>query len=246
MRFEDPAPPLRPLAPPLGLWRESPSVGRRLVGLGSSNTELTWHNDGAFSWFAWLGATIRAEVGKHVIAIDAGISGDTSADLLQRLERDVRPLQPDLVLITIGGNDHWKLQVSDFGANLRSIARRLQGIGCAPVFQTDYCPAYGPAHLESFARYMDEIRGAAFETGAGLLDPFPRFRRWWERDPHNYRSLLLRDELHLNPLGHAAFGALAAVTFGLPFPLWPQALAPSARAALDTLYLDDPSPGGAS
>jgi lysophospholipase L1-like esterase len=37
--------------------------------------------------------------------INAGVPGDTTASALERLERDVLAYSPDIVLITLGGND---------------------------------------------------------------------------------------------------------------------------------------------
>ena len=48
-------------------------------------------------------AQLSTMIGKPVI--NAGVSGDTTARALQRLERDVLAKSPDLVLITLGGND---------------------------------------------------------------------------------------------------------------------------------------------
>jgi acyl-CoA thioesterase I len=46
---------------------------------------------------------LAQKVGKPVI--NEGISGDTTAEALERLEDDVLDHNPDIVLITIGGND---------------------------------------------------------------------------------------------------------------------------------------------
>lgn len=93
------------LAAVLTAWHATPDVGRRVVGFGSGNTEFTWHNDGRPSWFCWVSACLRATAGKHVVATNAGIPGETTRHLLARFERDVVPLAPSLVLVTIGGND---------------------------------------------------------------------------------------------------------------------------------------------
>jgi lysophospholipase L1-like esterase len=37
--------------------------------------------------------------------INAGVPGDTTARAMQRLERDVLAYAPDIVLVTLGGND---------------------------------------------------------------------------------------------------------------------------------------------
>lgn len=59
--------------------------------------------------------------------INAGVPGDTTARALSRLERDVISKNPDIVLITLGGND-LKNGVSKDAAfkNLRKIVESIQ------------------------------------------------------------------------------------------------------------------------
>jgi hypothetical protein len=77
----------------------------RVIGFGSSNTEQHWHLLGHFNWFSWLGCSLREWVGRHVTMINQGINGETAEDLLKRIDRDVISFKPNLVIITIGGND---------------------------------------------------------------------------------------------------------------------------------------------
>ena len=62
--------------------------------------------------------------------INAGLPGDTTAGALQRLEQDVLLKSPELVLITLGGND-LKNGVSKKAAfkNLKAIVESIQSIG---------------------------------------------------------------------------------------------------------------------
>ena len=208
-------------------WKSAPQTGRRFVGFGSSNTELTWHNLGHLSWFCWLSCSMRIHVGKHVAAINCGICGNTSQHLLDRLDRDVTPLAPSFVLVTIGGNDFWHLTRDQYDDNLRALAARLQALGAATAFQTYYCPMFGEQDLARFDSYMDVVRTVAPATNSILIDNYAAFRRWWTSDPASYRQIML-DDMHLKPMGHALFGALCCRSFGLPNPEWP----PDARAEI--------------
>ena len=69
---------------------------------------------------------------KSIFVANAGISGDTSAELLSRWDKDVMDLNPDYVSIMIGINDVWRhfdscvrqaplVSKEDFSANLHSI-----------------------------------------------------------------------------------------------------------------------------
>ena len=71
-------------------------------------------------------------IGKPVI--NAGVPGDTTARALRRLESDVLTKSPDLVLITLGGND-LKNGVAREQAfeNLRKIVESIQNTGAKVI-----------------------------------------------------------------------------------------------------------------
>jgi lysophospholipase L1-like esterase len=71
-------------------------------------------------------------IGRPVI--NAGVPGDTTASAMQRLDRDVLIKAPDLVLITLGGND-LKNGVAKERAfeNLRIIVNSIQNTGARVI-----------------------------------------------------------------------------------------------------------------
>ena len=74
------------------------SLGDTIVCFGDSLT----YGSGARKGMDYP-SQLAQMIGKPVI--NAGVSGDTTARALQRLEHDVLSKSPDLVLITLGGND---------------------------------------------------------------------------------------------------------------------------------------------
>lgn len=204
--------------------------GRRLVGFGSSNTELTWHNSGGLSWFAWVSCCARATIGRHLLCVDAGICGNTVEDLESRFDRDVVPLAPAAVIVTIGGNDQARLPLAAYQAGMRRLLARIRTLGAVPIVQTYYCPLFDAPQLETFARFMTAAVEIARDTGTTALDPFPAWRRVFEKHPREYRAWM-HDDAHLDPLGHALFGARCARELGLGEPQMPPALAARVAAA---------------
>ena len=204
-------------------WRANAGrTGFRVVAFGSSNTEVGWHSAGYHGWPCWLACIFRASVGHHVQTLNSGIGGQTAADLLQRLDRDVLPVQPHLVIITIGGNDYFKQHpLPVFEANLRQLEARLRAAGAVVVFQTYY--AMLPEAGAGFAAYMDVVRQVALSTGSGLIDQFTWFSGWQQSDLPTYRTIM-RDPAHLKPLGNALFGTMAGRAFGLWDPAVPAEL----------------------
>ena len=74
------------------------SSAETIVCFGDSLTYGTGASEG-FDYPSQLARLISKPV------VNAGVPGDTTADGLQRLDRDVLSLSPDVVLITLGGND---------------------------------------------------------------------------------------------------------------------------------------------
>ncbi len=73
-------------------------------------------------------ALIERSLGLPVV--NAGVSGDRTAEGLERLERDVLSLQPDLVIVELGGNDFRKgVPEGELQLNLETIIQRIQATG---------------------------------------------------------------------------------------------------------------------
>ncbi len=95
--------------------------------------------------------------------INAGVPGDTTARALKRLQDDVLSYSPDVVLITLGGNDLKNgIQTDAAFANLKTIVESLQRSGAAVIIGGLSFPlrdrGYGKAYRE-----------LADETGAILI-----------------------------------------------------------------------------
>ena len=71
-----------------------------------------------------------ASVTSQELIVNKGIAGDTSADLLGRIESDVIAENPDLVILMVGTNDMLNsskmLSYEEYASNLTEIVRRLK------------------------------------------------------------------------------------------------------------------------
>lgn len=95
--------------------------------------------------------------------INAGVPGDTTARALQRLERDVLSKSPDLVLITLGGNDLKNGVAKDRAfQNLRIIVESIQNTGAGVILGG----IKFPIRDRGFGRAYQEL---SEETGAVLI-----------------------------------------------------------------------------
>ena len=194
----------------------------RIVALGSSNTELAYHSEGCHNWFGWLEVGLRDRFGRVHHAINAGVSGETSRDMLARFDRDVAHYRPHLVIITTGGNDcspENDLPRNEFEGNLRALVARCRALSdCLVILQTYYAfdvAAMGdePERARRFPEYMDSVREVSCTDEAILLDHLVRWERLRLQDYATYAGLM-RDAMHLNPWGNMVMGLDALRQFG--------------------------------
>jgi len=232
------------LAALMAAWRRQPAAGRRVVAFGASNTSVLWHSLGRHGWPCWLMVALRGYVGHHVSLTNAGVSGDATDDMLARIDRDVLPHSPSLVIVTAGGNDVKKFTVDEYTDRLAEIVRRIAGAGALPVLQTYYAMdvANADAAYERFGEYMAGCVATAADRDVPCIDQHSLFQPWYAAEPDEYRKILL-DPLHLLPLGNAAMGTLCVRHFGLPDPQLPDDLAPFVPAVLERMGCHAELPG---
>jgi acyl-CoA thioesterase-1 len=117
---------------------------------------------------ALLEARLRRE-GYAYRVVNAGVSGDTSAAALRRVEWVLRS-RPAIVIVALGANDGLRHQsVTVMRDNLLAIVRRLRAAGAAVLLAGMRMPPnYGPDYTRAFAAVYPEVARA---TGAPLV-PF--------------------------------------------------------------------------
>lgn len=97
---------------------------------------------------------------KNYRVVNDGVSGDTTADGVERLPGVVAE-KPKLVILELGGNDGLRgLPVASTRANLETMVSTLRNAGAAVVLAGMTLPRnYGPEYIHSFERvYVDLAR----------------------------------------------------------------------------------------
>ncbi len=127
---------------------------------------------------ARLEAALRAQ-GMNVTVIDAGVSGDTSAGGLARLEWALGSPPPDFAIVELGANDGLRgLSPAAMEANLDAILGRLKarnipvllaGMRAPPNLGRDYASEYEPV-FERLARKYGAVHYPFFLDGVAA-DP---------------------------------------------------------------------------
>ena len=136
-----------------------------------------------------------AKLGQPAHVFNAGVSGDTSAEGLQRLAYvlDGLPKKPDLVIVGLGGNDMLRgvspeVTRKNLTAIMEELDRRnidvvLAGMRAAPNMGRDYAQAFDPIYPDLAERY--DVPLYPFILDGVIGD----------------KKLLLPDGVHPNPQG---------------------------------------------
>jgi len=125
------------------------AAGPTVVFLGDSLTAGLGLGEEAA--YPALVGKLLAERGRPVRIVNAGVSGDTSAGGLARLDW-LLSLQPDFLVVALGANDGLRGQpVASIEANLREIVRRGSAAGAQVVLAgMKMPPNYGPEYTRDF------------------------------------------------------------------------------------------------
>jgi acyl-CoA thioesterase-1 len=174
-------------APRLALASDGPVI----VALGDSLT-AGWGVAPDEAFPARLAERLRREGYPHRM-VNAGVSGDTSAGGLRRVEWVLRT-KPEIVIVALGANDGLRGQsVAALRDNLEAIVRRLQAAGARVLLAGMRMPPnYGAAFTEDFAAAYPAV---ARRTGVPLV---PFLLDGVAADP----ALNLPDGIHPNAAGH--------------------------------------------
>ena len=138
-------------------------------------------------------AALLAEAGIPIEAINAGVSGDTSAGGLERLDWLLRE-PPDWIFVELGANDGLRgLPVEMTASILQEVIGRAQAVGARTILAGMLMPPnYGDEYTRDFAAIFPSVAEA---TGARLV---PFLLEGVAGEP----SLNLPDGVHPNPAGH--------------------------------------------
>jgi lysophospholipase L1-like esterase len=132
------------------------SVGQKIICFGDSLTYGTGASRGK-DYPSQLSKLISSPV------INAGRPGDTTASALQRLEQDVLSYAPDIVLITLGGNDLKNGVAADTAfENLKMIVNLIQNQGARVIIGGLHIPFRDRGFGRGYQKLADE-------TGATLI-----------------------------------------------------------------------------
>ena len=188
-----------------------------IVALGDSNTELNWTSRGHLNWVGLLSAGLfeSGYPGRYTV-INSGFSGDSATKALDRLDRDVLAYNPDLVIITFGGNDERLNTAEQTEVSMRELIRRVRAAGQSSILVRTPVPFFddkgGFEEHANLALHVDAIRRAARAEDVALLDVYAL---WTAPDQPLPPSTYRYDRLHPNEYGHRRMYGEIAPLLGL-------------------------------
>ncbi|MBE6362482.1 MAG: SGNH/GDSL hydrolase family protein [Lentisphaerae bacterium] len=211
----------------------------RIVVFGASNTE---RHMPTVHWSDVLEVGLRSRYGRKFQIINAGGSGNNTREALARFERDVLFYQPDIVIVTFGGNDcnisrEKFVSETEFVENLTTIVNTLRERGTEVILQTYYKMIYEfipPQRAAYFVRYMNAVRKLAGTLGCNFIDQYALF----DKIDRNYRVFnLMRDPMHTNENGNMLIGLNVCRYFDVDFDRigWKDKLIPMQQLLIKTL-----------
>lgn len=142
---------------------------------------------------------------------NAGISGNTSRDLLARFQRDVQDLNPDWVSICIGINDVWRqfdcpampetqVMPEEYEKNVEEMILRVKGKVKGIFILTPYYMEIN--ETDWMRRRMDEYsaicRKLAEKHGCMLVDFQEAYNKYFQ---HRHSAYVAWDRVHPNQVG---------------------------------------------
>ncbi len=123
----------------------------KIVALGDSLTTGT----GSTAGNDWVSVVSRWS---NIPIINAGVSGDTTADALARLQSSVIAQDPDIVIIFLGGNDILQLRpIAETISNLRSIITQVKASGAQVILVGTHNDTFQSTREREFQRLASEL-----------------------------------------------------------------------------------------
>lgn len=184
-----------------------------IVCFGDSVTGLYYHTGGRRAYTDLLATAIRRVCPRaNITTINAGISGNTTADGLRRIETDVLAKKPSLVTVMFGLNDMTRVSLENYRKNLLTIIEKTRSVGAEVVLCTPNSVITTPNRpTEKLEQYCEVVRSVAREQNVALCDCYAAYQSLREQDPTAWR-LLMSDEIHPNSDGHKRIAEQLAQT----------------------------------
>ncbi len=189
-------------------------TGESIAFLGDSITQQGWSH--ASGYVRLCEAAFQAN-GLEVKIFPAGIGGNKSPQMLDRLERDVLKKKPTYMTLSCGVNDvwhgQWGVPLEKYKENITKLVDKVQAAGVKVIILTATMIGEDAArpNNKKLAPYNDFLRALAKEKGFPLVD----LNAEMQRQVADYRTrsgakgnFLTVDGVHMDYLGNTMMARL--------------------------------------
>lgn len=193
--------------------------GQTLAFLGDSLTAHGWELPGGYVRLVIDGL---GKEGVKVTPIPSGGSGQTSQDMLGRLDRDILSKHPAWMTLSCGVNDVWvkarAVDLATYKKNVTAIVDQATAAGVKVVLMTPtVISEEDNANNQQLVGYDDFIRTFAKERNLPLADCGGVIRAALEKLPTSPLSRNLTvDGVHMNPEGNVLMAKEVLRALGVP------------------------------
>lgn len=182
-----------------------------VVALGSSSTSGAGASAPKWGYPNRLAAELATLFpSARVRVLNKGIGGETTRQMVTRLDRDVLAHKPDLVIWQAGTNELLRREKAvDYVQVLRDGVRKLKAAGVDVVLMD---AQYAPSVIAQprYAEFVTATSLIAKEEGIGLFSRFEIMRHWSRAGGDKAPRVLDPDGLHMNDLGYGCIAQLLA------------------------------------
>jgi acyl-CoA thioesterase-1 len=205
----------------------------RVVAVGSSSTEGTGASAPGKTYPAQLDAILEQRFpGAKIEVINKGVGGETAAGTLARLDRDVLPFHPDLVIWQLGTNDALRnVDAKTFGTQVVEGIRRIRESGAdLLLLEPQFLPK--EAGNATYAAYVDAVRALGAAHGLPVFRRSEVMKYWLDSKQFTPSTMLSADQLHMTD---ASYHCLAQLMADAIVPTAMPAAQPSANQTIKLL-----------
>lgn len=197
----------------------------RIICFGDSLTEAAAEAEGK-KWPTLLQARLEARAPGQFAVYNRGVSGNTSAQGLDRFEQAVLPLLPAWVLVEFGGNDANvrparrtpRVGVEEFASNLAEIDRMVRAGGGRTLLVAIHPPdpdrrtkeegrKYEQGNRATYAKNYDPYRKAILKLAKSKNLPLVDISATLKKQKMTVADIVVPDGIHLTTDGNAFYCA---------------------------------------
>jgi lysophospholipase L1-like esterase len=183
----------------------------KIVALGSSSTAGSGASSPNASYPARLDAELDSRYPGHEFQVtNLGAGGQLAKDMLERIERDIVPQAPALVIWQTGVND----AIADVGIDrfretlMTGIARLKEASIDVILVDMQYYPR--SERVAGYTDYLAVMRSVAEQEKIPLFRRFLIMKHFVKSGQYTSDQLLAPDNFHLNDLSYGCLATLLA------------------------------------